>query len=349
MYKLAQPFYIRTISSLHCGSGNDLGIIDLPIQREKHTSFPKVEGSSLKGALREAFETLKEQNKKNILINPQNSFGEINLKDFGNEINELKKSVLNYDYSIHLAFGYDEAYVDAKIKKEFGDDTEFSGALGFSDARLLFFPVKSAKGVFAWVTCPYVLKRFVEDMALCNNPINLGSIAVEIGKCVTVKENKVSTNGHVVLEEYTFNEKAEDEKSFEAIFNLFAELPNLKEKLVILSDDDFKDFVNLSTEVITRTKIDNATGTVAQGALFNEEYLPSETIMYYIVFASPVFQKKDDKKGIFKQNGKKEEELVFEFFEKGLPEVIQLGGNATIGKGIIKTKKIAENKSEGGN
>jgi CRISPR-associated protein Cmr4 len=54
----------------------------------------------------------------------------------------------------------------------------------------------------------------------------------------------------------------------------------MKEKLIILSNDDFKDFVTLSTEVITRIKINPDTGTVEKGALFTEEYLPSDTILY---------------------------------------------------------------------
>ncbi|NLI12590.1 MAG: type III-B CRISPR module RAMP protein Cmr4, partial [Peptococcaceae bacterium] len=40
MYKLARPLFFMCETSLHAGSGNDLGIVDLPIQRERHTSFP---------------------------------------------------------------------------------------------------------------------------------------------------------------------------------------------------------------------------------------------------------------------------------------------------------------------
>ncbi len=332
MFKLAKPFMFRTISSLHAGSGNDLGIIDLPIQREKHTSFPKVESSSLKGALREAFETKLNKDKEEFL----NNF--INIEK-QNEFNE--KRTFNYDYSIHLAFGYDESELNDAIKNKFDDNKEFSGALGFSDARLLFFPVRSAKGVFAWITCPLILKRFQEEMQMCGNKISMNVPNVKIGEVSTFIGNTISINNkNVVLEEYTFEEK-QDLKLDEFI----KYFPQVEEKLAVLGDDDFKDFVNLSTEVITRTKIDNSTGTVAKGALFNEEYLPSETIMYFLVFASPIFQK-EDKKGIFKQNGNAEEVLVMDFFEKSLPEIVQLGGNATIGKGIVKTSVISLAKEE---
>ncbi len=337
MFKIAKPFMFRTISSLHAGSGNDLGIIDLPIQREKHTSFPKIESSSLKGALREALETKLSNDKEQFL----NNFTNIEKQ---NEFND--KKTLNYDYAIHLAFGYDESGVNDDIKNKFDDNKEFSGALGFSDARLLFFPVRSAKGVFAWITCPLILKRFQEEMQMCGKVIEMNVPNVKIGEVATFSGNTISINKqNVVLEEYTFEEK-QNLKLDEKLDKLIKYFPMVKEKLAVLSDEDFKDFVNLSTEVITRTKIDNSTGTVKNGALFNEEYLPSETIMYFLVFASPIFQKEDKNKGIFKQNGKAEEELVMEFFEISLPKFVQIGGNATIGKGIVETSVISFAKEE---
>tara|TARA_A100001015_G_scaffold66425_1_gene73431 strand:+ start:911 stop:1255 length:345 start_codon:yes stop_codon:yes gene_type:complete len=40
-------------TSLHAGAGSSVGVIDLPIQRERHNGWPCVFASSLKGALRE--------------------------------------------------------------------------------------------------------------------------------------------------------------------------------------------------------------------------------------------------------------------------------------------------------
>ena len=49
MFKVAKPVFLIVETPLHAGSGSDLGAVDLPIQRERHTDFPKVEGSSVKG------------------------------------------------------------------------------------------------------------------------------------------------------------------------------------------------------------------------------------------------------------------------------------------------------------
>ncbi|WP_279487125.1 RAMP superfamily CRISPR-associated protein [Aeromonas veronii] len=37
---------------IHAGSGEKDGVVDLPIQREAHTGWPVIFGSSLKGAMR---------------------------------------------------------------------------------------------------------------------------------------------------------------------------------------------------------------------------------------------------------------------------------------------------------
>jgi len=61
--------------------------------------------------------------------------------------------------------------------------------------------------------------------------------------------------------------------------------------------------------------------------------LPSESVLYSIVLASPEFS--DSK-------SKKSAEDVMRFFESNLKEVFQLGGNATLGKGILRTKIISK-------
>ncbi|MEO0270075.1 MAG: RAMP superfamily CRISPR-associated protein, partial [candidate division WOR-3 bacterium] len=78
-------------------------------------------------------------------------------------------------------------------------------------------------------------------------------------------------------------------------------------------------------------------GTVASGGLWTEEYLPQDTILYSLgMFTSPRVEN-DAQKGVFKANSPQEEaKLVSEFFEKAIPEVIQIGGNQNIGKGFVR-------------
>lgn len=322
MYQKAKPLFLICETPLHAGSGSDLGIVDLPIQRERHTSFPKIEGSSLKGALREAVEQ------------------KVNSKSF-NDFNDA-------DVKIHRVFGYDNGGIDDKEKDSNGktaksrlDDalggkTDFAGAIGFTDARLLLFPIKSMKGVFAWVTCPKALKQFETDMKLSEGITtpelpSENTVATDNSICISKSKKKV------VLEEYTFSIE-EDNKVNELGKWLAKHLFNddgsywcekVKKDIIVLSDNDFKDFVNLSTEVITRTKISNETGTVDKenGALFTEEYLPSESVMYSLVLAHQEFRKGSS----FTANE------VLNFFGENLNEIVQIGGSATIGKGLVRT------------
>lgn len=311
MYRKANPLFLICQTPMHAGSGSELGIVDLPIQRERHTSFPKIESSSLKGAIREAFER--------------------------SGANEL---------TIHKAFGFDKDSASEEVRGAIPErEREYSGALGFTDARLLLFPVKSMKGIFAWITCPKVLKQFAEDMRLAERRVDgldrIIRLSLEQNKCTTTRHNDLIVKGskgeNVILEEYTF--KVSSKSDDLAIFGEWLSrnilsyghetwADKLKTDIIILPNDDFKDFVNLSTEVITRTKIDNATGTVASGALFTEEYLPAESIMYSLVLTASEFKAQD----------RLEEDTIRSFFAENLPSVCQIGGNATLGKGIVSTK-----------
>lgn len=46
--------FLHALSGLHPGSGTALGVVDLPVQRERHTGWPTIPGSSVKGVLRDA-------------------------------------------------------------------------------------------------------------------------------------------------------------------------------------------------------------------------------------------------------------------------------------------------------
>jgi CRISPR-associated protein Cmr4 len=333
MFRKATPLFLICETPLHAGSGSDLGIIDLPIQRERHTSFPKIEASSLKGSLREAFEN--------------------------------KLTAVTDRQKIHLAFGFDDKTPETDENKKaiedlFKDDKQFQGALAFTDARLLLFPVKSMKGVFAWITCEKVLTQFKRDFDLTDTkyaePLPTESTVPKDCELL-VKDNKI------VLEEYTFSvTKDSDDKGYttklakwlaDKIFDSGSYWhSHLSKNLVVLPDDDFADFVNLSTEVITRTKINNETGTVAPGALFTEEYLPAESVMYSLVLFSPIFHN-DTVKSVFINGQSKQDQdtqsdfetkAVESFFRTKLPQIVQIGGNATLGKGLVRTKVISNNK-----
>lgn len=324
MFKIIKPFFLIAETPIHAGSGSEVGIVDLPIQRERYTDFPKIESSGLKGCIREAFEfTNKEIQLKNNKIRPKDK---IKFK----KDNAEKET--NY---VSLIFGPE------------GEEAH-AGALTITDARILLFPVKSLKGVFAWITCPMVLERFGKDLQMAgvktddfitNNFSNLVN-TVSLQSALLI-------SGKIVLEEFTFPVSKNGSTSKIAKFlsrSIFPQnavykfwMDKLSKDLVILSNDDFTQFVKTSTEIITRTRIDDNTGTVASGALWTEEYLPQDTILYSVAMFSSPRVEKDEQKGIFKADSPENEaKLISDFFETGLPEIIQIGGNQTIGKGFVR-------------
>jgi CRISPR-associated protein Cmr4 len=291
MYQLARPAYLHVRTPLHAGSGAELGVVDLPIQRERSTGYPKIEGSSLKGALREAFRHV--------------------------------PAVTDADET--LLFGPDIA-----------DGDLHGSAIGLTDARVLLFPVKSVAGVFAWTTCPSVLRRWKEDLGRAGGAPDwtvpeAGSILPGSALPVGTREEAKQ----VVLEEYAV-EAAERDTVAPVAQDLQAAVPSvgdLPERLIVLTDDAFRDFTEMTTEVITRTKIDSETGTVAEGQLFTEEYLPAETVLYYLTMASPLRVEESASLG---ETDDPDSGDVLEFMHDHCPETVQIGANATIGKGLVQ-------------
>ena len=296
-------YFIKVLTPLHVGAGQGLSHVDLPIVREVHTGFPFVPGSSIKGSLRElALRRLKE----------------IYFKD-----TDVKLSTLDKLLSVTKDKEFEETRNKANKPEDFekelkklmdifgtaGEGAEGgqggSGKVIFTDARLLFFPVKSLKSVFMLITCPLAIKRFCEDLQLDENTSFLEGI--DDGKALTTSDKHLVEN-KVMLEEFVFDANKSDE--LRNFFNKY--YPDQIDKIVCVSDTIFSDFVQNYTEVQTHVKINPDTGTVDEGALWTTEYLPAESVLYFSLFSM--------KKDLFPE----------------VPSVFHLGGDITTGKGFVK-------------
>lgn len=54
-------FHLQNLSALHLGTGQGVGVVDLPIARAKATNLPIIPGSSLKGVMRDELKTQKKK------------------------------------------------------------------------------------------------------------------------------------------------------------------------------------------------------------------------------------------------------------------------------------------------
>jgi len=333
MYKKAMTMFMLCETSVHAGSGSELGIVDLPIQREKHTDYPVFHSSSIKGALR--FNVTR----------VANSFWETYSQKFQNEGSILLKDLPNADTFNNM---FDAVFGDRDPKH---DEESFASAIAVTDGRILLFPVKSLKGTFAYVTCPFVLNRLKRDLSKAEinlNGLDKLNFGVSPGNAMITKSSDIAVNkngqSYVTLEEFTLSATiSNDADSISKVLSgsilpangVYKYLKSKIEKsLVVLSDDDFKEFVSQSTEVVARIKIDKDTGTVngKEGNLWYEENLPAESILYSLVFAQDL-NEGGKKKAKVKETVSADK--VLDFVQNVIPGRIQLGGNETIGRGII--------------
>jgi CRISPR-associated protein Cmr4 len=314
MFKAVKLLFLYTETPLHVGSGSSLGVVDLPIQRERHTNLPMIQSSGIKGKLRSAFESngLREQP-------------------------DLMKAI----------FG-----------PKSDNASEHAGALSPGDGRILLFPVRSLKGVFAWITCPLAISRFVRDLHLTGQQLTLSIDMSRVTDSNALVPNncQLSIDNAIVLEEFTFAATKNPEVDKLAAWLADNALPSgdeyifwrsrLKTNLAIVSDDAFKDFCQFSTDIVARTKLDPVKKTVETGALWTEENLPNDTLLYTPLFAcDPRTENKPKKKnGNGDLDAKEILDIVQEHLTNGHAR-LQLGGNETVGRGIVATRVFG---SQGG-
>lgn len=300
MFEKSSLIFFYTETPVHAGTGTSLGIVDLPIQRESHTDLPMVQASGIKGAFRELAETLGKNGKSN-----------------GITIDEV--------------FGPE-------------DGNKHAGALAFTDAKLLLFPVRSLRGVFVWATSPLLLERLLRDAIRADSQLGKDLLGIQIPKPIDSKafvpnkaEDIIVQGNKLILEDFSFEiEESEQIKQITSFlagaifpmdgeYNCWREL--LSKRFVILSDTVLRDFAKLGTQVIARIKINDKTGTVDKGALWYEEALPPETVLYSLALATKT------------RNGSgKLADEVLKFIQNTLfakSTRIQFGGNATVGKGFV--------------
>jgi CRISPR-associated protein Cmr4 len=218
-------------------------------------------------------------------------------------------------------------------------DNDHAGALIAGDARILLFPVRSLNGVFAYTTSYDVLNRFKRDLERGNQehkPTWEVPAFVE-NKALVTTNSEVQNNNTIVLEEFSFDTEANQQ--VDAIADWIAKyaLPDLggdywpnkiKSSLVILPNDDFRDFALYATEVITRVRINREKKTVDSGALWTEEHLPTDTFLYVPMHATSA-----RKKGSTLTASD-----VLSEIKKLEAKYLQLGGDETVGRGLVRVR-----------
>jgi len=295
------------ISPIHAGAGASTSVVDLPIQRERHTNWPHIQASAVKGAMRQHFRR----------------YAETVVKD-DKKANEF----------INYIFGYDGDNDKDRESHKDKDDKVITnaGIISVSDAKLLAFPMRTNIAPFVHITSQAVLERLQEDLRFCGESINLPQFNVTADKAIWLLKPS-NTNNNIILEDYVV-EVTQEQKLPEEISSYFNS--NIK-ALLLVSEEVFDYCTSYCTEIQTQIKIDSKTGTAQDGALRYQELLPSDSLLYSVVYYSA---------SAFDTSF--QADTVKNTVEENIKNYMQLGGDETLGRGICKISWHSFDASNGG-
>src|SRR5437660_8822914 len=253
----ARLTFLHALSPLHAGTGQEAGIIDLPIAREKATGLPFLPGSSLKGSIRASYD----------MQDPD-------------QARECRK-----------VFGPD---VGDQVEHGHASSVQFSDQrLLLLPIRSLAGSVAWVTSPYVLRR----LARDIEDadLALPKEPVP--AVQDEENSIVTSNQSKLLVDSSVYLEDLELKHSQFDESpAANAWASWIAERvfpgdpswqTTLKERFCIIHDDVFSFVLDTATEITARIKLKAEAKIVEDGGLWYEEALPTETILSGIVLVAP--------------------------------------------------------------
>jgi CRISPR-associated protein Cmr4 len=306
MFEKHAAVFLYAVSPVHMGAGQAVGVIDDPIQRERHTGHPCFAGSGIKGAVRHGFEALSK----------------------GMPLERPLKELID------TLFGPDA-----------GSGDLHAGAVSFGDAQLVALPIRSLKGGYVYATCPQAISRAQRLLMLIGvNAMWPTPPALAEGACLLANPALLSGDRlHLEAFEYTAQERESTVVRNIAEDLATRALPSgngydyfrnkLKTDLVVLSDTDFAYFAENAMLVEPHVRIDERTGTASDGGLFYSENLPPESLLVAPMLASQT------------RTGRKDDHAPAEVVMSQIKAVIdgkllQIGGDVTTGRGLVVAKVV---------
>jgi CRISPR-associated protein Cmr4 len=238
---------LYTETPLHCGSESGSGFVDLPIQRERHSNFPVIPGSTIKGVLRD--ETTNEW---------------AGLRDFyfGKGSKDQDKEEPTSPGSVSFGDGFLVAFPVRTASVPFAWVTCPIVLERTYRAMKADWPSKvpHLESGYGWGNPGGELRGDVllEDLVVTMSD--------------APKNGERSLLG--LLEQLL-----PEEKSFDYTRSIFPK------RIVAVSDEDFGWLVESATEVVTRIKLDETTHTTSGkgGNMFNEELVPRDTMFVSVL------------------------------------------------------------------
>ena len=249
MFQRQAAVFLYAVSPVHVGAGNAVGVIDNPIQRERHTGHPCFAGSGLKGALRHGFEAIGgDKTLIDRLFGPASGSG------------ELHAGAVSFGDAQLVAFPVrclKNGYIYATCPQ----------ALARAQRLLALIGSKT----------DWAVQVVAEGDCLIANPALLSGDKLHLE---AFEYSAKPSKGLPALAADLAQRALPDG----AAYQFFRD--KLAQDLVVLSDTDFAYFVQNATLVEPHVRIEPATGTAADGGLFYTENLPPESLLLAPLLAS---------------------------------------------------------------
>lgn len=250
--------FTHALSPLHAGTGQGVGIIDLPIAREKATGLPFLPGSSVKGSLRDQ---APDNDQHWRVFGPKTDRAE----EFASSVQFSDQRLLALPVrSLAGTFAWvTSPYILHRLKRD-ATDTGNSRVANLNEAIPTPAFSDDTQECFVAFTGSRIVsneKVYLEDLDLtATTKQEATDWATEIGKHIFPDANDAAWRTAVI------------------------------ERFCIVPDDVMSFLIDTATEINARIKMSSITKTVDQdvGGLWYEESLPCETLLYGLVFAAKI-------------------------------------------------------------
>lgn len=304
MFEQQAAVFLYAVSPVHMGAGQAIGVIDNPIQRERHTGHPCFAGSGIKGAVRHSFTSLGGDEKLiNRLFGPASESGVL--------------------HAGAVSFG-DAQLVALPVRSLKGGFVYATCPQAIARAQRLLAHLNLPQD---WPALPAVAQGdcLTTHASLLGgsggNKLHLEAFEYKASDsaCAALQTiaKSLATNGLPTGDAYAF------------FRDKFAA------DLVVLNDSDFNYFSQHAMLVEPHVRIESETGTASDGGLFYTENLPPESLLIAPLMASQTRSGKADEK--------LDAQIVMAHMTTVLhSKLLQVGGDATTGRGLVAATLVSK-------
>ncbi len=345
-YSAGRLLILKTITKIHPGRGRGPGPVDLQVQRDE-LGFPVIYSSSLKGTLKtslwlgqgeEAIMILgHEPGEKEKLI--ESSVMLLDAPLLFMPVRSLRGvySYVTYPWALRRLSDYLRALMYAE-----GDGWNSGGSQGSGQGSSQ--PGTGGK-----------LDELLEGIGeLIEEAESLASGEDGLKKVLLLKSERTRTvtvdhpqyQNLVVLNDTMFFqwEDIRSGKATKALKSLTSMAGIEDEPILVIDDETARSVVERGLLIVTRvaleTREESRQKRVKRGALWSTEYIPRGSVFSSCLFArKPSGSKKSGEEGERGEKFKDAKDVV-KFLEDNLPEYLVIGGDETVGSGLVKLRMI---------